>query len=228
MSLLIELQHIQKTYPSGDELLHALKNVNLKIYSGELVAIIGASGSGKSTLLNLLGLLDRPTQGHYLLENKVVTTHTDDELAQLRNHTIGFVFQSFYLLPRLSALQNVMLPLRYRHMPIEEASVKAQSALDKFRIGHLSHHKPQQLSGGQQQRVALARALVTDPKIILADEPTGALDSHTGEEVMQLFRKLHQEEKRTIIIVTHDLDIANQCKRIIHIKDGEIISDEYR
>lgn len=221
----IELKNIVKKYYTGTTEVTALNNVNLKIHEGELVAIVGASGSGKSTLLNILGLLDQPTEGEYFLSDKAVAHLVDDEQAAVRNLKIGFVFQSFFLLPRLNALQNVMLPLIYRDTPKEIAKEKALAVLEKLSIGHLHHHRPNQLSGGQQQRVALARALVGDPAVILADEPTGALDSHTSQEVMNLFMQLNEKEKKTIIIVTHDLDIAHQCPRIVKVQDGKILSD---
>jgi putative ABC transport system ATP-binding protein len=222
---LIELKHIDKIYNPGENAVHALKNINLTINQNELIAIVGASGSGKSTMLNTLGLLDRPTSGNYIFSGDEVSSLGDDELSIARNQKIGFVFQSFFLINKLNALQNVMLPLLYRNMTIPEAAKKAHDYLDKFSIAHLHHHRPNQLSGGQQQRVALARALVGEPDVILADEPTGALDSKTGQEVMRQFIALQEQEKKTVIIVTHDLGVAKQCNRVIKIADGMVKSD---
>jgi len=221
----INLCNVSKCYQTGSTTVKALNSINLSIELGERVAIVGASGSGKSTLLNILGLLDRPTEGEYFLSGKEVAHLNDDEQSTMRNREIGFVFQSFFLLPRLDALQNVMLPLVYRDTPKEEAKERAMVMLDKLNIAHLSHHKPNQMSGGQQQRVALARALIGNPEVILADEPTGALDSQTSQEVMNLFIKLHEDHSKTVIIVTHDMDIARQCPRIVKVQDGKIISD---
>lgn len=222
---LIKLQHIQKFYSPKENPVHALKDINLTINDNELVAIVGASGSGKSTMLNTLGLLDRPSAGQYILSGKEVSILDDDELSVARNQKIGFVFQSFFLIAKLNALQNVMLPLLYRNMAVPDAAKKAKKYLDKFGIAHLHHHRPNQLSGGQQQRVALARALVGEPDIILADEPTGALDSKTGQEVMRQFIELQESEQKTVIIVTHDMGVAHQCHRIIKIADGKIKED---
>tara|TARA_B100000508_G_scaffold136778_1_gene130289 strand:+ start:1595 stop:2302 length:708 start_codon:yes stop_codon:yes gene_type:complete len=219
---LIELRHVEKIYNPGENEVHALRDINLTIDKNELVAIVGASGSGKSTMLNTLGLLDKPTSGHYIFSGDDVSNLNDDELSIARNHKIGFVFQSFFLINKLNALQNVMLPLLYRNMNVVDAAKKAQHYLEKFGIGHLYHHRPNQLSGGQQQRVALARALVGEPDIILADEPTGALDSKTGQEVMQQFIELQKAEQKTVIIVTHDHHVASQCHRVIEIIDGQI------
>jgi len=208
----------------GDNEVHALRAANLTLQRGEMVAIIGSSGSGKSTLMNLIGFLDRPTSGRYWFHDRDVSSLTEDELAAIRNQEIGFVFQSFFLLPRLTALQNVLLPLFYRGAEEEEAKRLARDMLAKMGVDHLAHHRPNQLSGGQQQRVAIARALVGDPKVILADEPTGALDSDTGHEVMQLFANLHRHEGRTIVIITHDKEISRQCERVMTIKDGVLTS----
>lgn len=221
----IKLVDIVKRYQSGTMDVLALNQINLSILKGELVSIVGASGSGKSTLLNILGLLDRPTSGEYFLSEREVSHLSDDELSSQRNLKIGFVFQSFFLLPRLTAMQNVMMPLLYRDIPKEISKEKSLKILEKLNIAHLHHHKPNQLSGGQQQRVALARALVGEPEVILADEPTGALDTHTSQEVLNLFLELNEKENKTIIIVTHDLDIAHECPRIIKVQDGKIISD---
>lgn len=223
---LIKLQNITKEYHTGARILKALNRVSLSILSGEMVAIVGMSGSGKSTLLNILGLLDQPTEGEYFLVEKNVTHLSDDERAKIRNQEIGFVFQSFYLLPRLDVLRNVMMPMLYRGDSLEDAKEKALQMLSKVEMRDWSHHKPHQLSGGQQQRTAIARALVGNPDVILADEPTGALDSKTGQQLMELLKKLHREEKRTIIIITHDEKIAKQCERIISLHDGKIVSDQ--
>ncbi|MDF2867584.1 MAG: yknY [Gammaproteobacteria bacterium] len=222
MSSLIELNNIKKIYPLGEYELIVLKGIEANIESGELVAIIGASGSGKSSLLNIIGLLDRPTSGHYHLQGKEVSTLPDKELARLRNQMIGFVFQSFFLLPRLTALQNVGLPLLYRGTKSAESKQRSLAMLERVGMTNWAQHKPSQLSGGQQQRVAIARALIGNPKIILADEPTGALDSKTGQDVMELFKILNKDDGVTIIIVTHDPKIAAQCQRVIHIQDGLI------
>jgi putative ABC transport system ATP-binding protein len=222
LSSLIELNNIKKIYPLGEYELIVLKGIEANIESGELVAIIGASGSGKSSLLNIIGLLDRPTSGHYHLQGKEVSTLPDKELARLRNQMIGFVFQSFFLLPRLTALQNVGLPLLYRGTKSAESKQRSLAMLERVGMTNWAQHKPSQLSGGQQQRVAIARALIGNPKIILADEPTGALDSKTGQDVMELFKILNKDDGVTIIIVTHDPKIAAQCQRVIHIQDGLI------
>lgn len=220
MSYLIKLEDVSKTYRMGDNVVNALRGANLELKQGEMAAIVGTSGSGKSTLMNIIGFLDRPTQGRYWYHGKDVSSLTEDELADIRNQEIGFVFQSFFLLPRLTALQNVLLPLFYRGTPDAEAKAMSEVMLARMGVGHLKHHRPNQLSGGQQQRVAIARALVGDPKVILADEPTGALDSDTGNEVMQLFSDLHRKEGRTIVIITHDKEISRQCERVMTIKDG--------
>jgi len=220
---LLKLDNVSKIYRSNVSEYHALKNINFELNRGELIAIVGASGSGKSTLMNILGFLDHCTSGQYIFSNTDVSRLEDDELARIRNQKIGFVFQSFFLLPRLTAIQNVMLPLFYRGMPKDEAMQKAFALLDKVAMKKFAEHRPNQLSGGQQQRVAIARALVGDPEMILADEPTGALDSATGQDVMNLFHNLNKEEGRTIIIVTHDHEISNQCKRIVMLKDGEVV-----
>ena len=203
--------------------MHALREVSLTINRSEMLAIVGASGSGKSTLMNIIGFLDRPSSGHYIYNDSDVATRTEDELATIRNQEIGFVFQSFFLLPRLTALQNVTLPLFYRGLAEKEAANQAQQILERMNVGHLSNHRPNQLSGGQQQRVAIARALVGNPNVILADEPTGALDSETGNEVMKLFDDLHRVEGRTIVIITHDKDISRRCDRVVTIKDGVLV-----
>ena len=219
---MIELNKITKTYKMGENIIPVLRGIDLNIETGELIAIMGPSGSGKSTLMNIIGLLDRPTDGEYLLYNQEVSKLSSDELADLRNHTIGFVFQSFFLLPRLNALQNVMMPLNYRPMLTHEKEKRVRVLLEKVGVGELAKHKPSEMSGGQQQRVAIARALVTEPKILLADEPTGALDTKTGQAVMDLLIHINKNLQTTVIIVTHDSKNADQCKRVVRIQDGLI------
>ena len=221
---MIEFRNISKIYHLGGHEVRALDDVSFQIKDAEMVALMGASGSGKSTAMNILGLLDRPTGGAYYLNQKEVSTLSSDELARLRNHTIGFVFQSFFLLPRLTAIQNVSLPLTYTNMKTSEIKERALSNLQKVGMDRFVDHKPNQLSGGQQQRVAIARALITDPDVIFADEPTGALDSKTGQDVMNLLISIHRDHNATIIIVTHDPLVAEQCQRVIRLKDGKVIS----
>lgn len=221
---LITLDKIVKTYEIGGVSSTVLKEVSLTVGEGELVAIVGASGSGKSTLMNIIGLLDKPDDGNYLLQGNNIAGLDEDALAALRNQTIGFVFQQFNLLPRFSAQQNVALPLTYRQILPAERKERVSSALARVGMKAFAEHRPTQLSGGQQQRVAIARALVGEPRVILADEPTGALDSRTGTEVMNLFLALHKEG-RTIILVTHDEQVAAQCARRITIADGQIIAE---
>jgi putative ABC transport system ATP-binding protein len=222
---LISMRDIWKTYQMGVEQLHALQGVSFDVKKGEYVAIIGPSGSGKSTLMNLIGCLDSPSRGKYWINGHQVSEMTDDQLAKIRNKEIGFVFQTFNLLARATALHNVELPLIYAGMRAGERHDKAQSALSSVELGDRVMHKPNELSGGQRQRVAIARALVNHPSILLADEPTGALDTKTSAEIMALFEKLH-EEGNTIILVTHEHDIAARAHRIITIRDGRIESDE--
>ncbi len=221
----IVVDNLWKTYNMGAEQVHALRGVNLRIRHNEYVAIMGPSGSGKSTLMNLIGCLDTPTQGSYWLNGHEVSELNDDELARIRNKEIGFVFQTFNLLARATALHNVELPLIYNGTPAEERIERAKAALTAVNLGERMYHKPNELSGGQRQRVAIARALINHPSIILADEPTGNLDSKTGAEIMALTDELHAKGN-TIIVVTHEPDIASYAHRIVHIRDGEIASDE--
>jgi putative ABC transport system ATP-binding protein len=223
----IKTEALTKVYEMGAEQVHALRGVDVEIHKGEYVAIMGPSGSGKSTLMNLIGCLDSPSSGKYWLAGRLVSDLDDDELAYIRNKEIGFVFQTFNLLPRATALHNVELPLIYNGTPAEERIEKAKKALERVDLTDRMHHKPNELSGGQRQRVAIARALVNNPSIVLADEPTGNLDSKTGEEIMALFENLYRQGN-TIILVTHENDIARHAHRIIHIRDGKIASDEMR
>lgn len=218
-------ENLWKTYVMGAEQVHALRGVNLRIDRGEYVAIMGPSGSGKSTLMNLIGCLDTPTQGRYWLNSNLVSELDDDELARIRNREIGFVFQTFNLLARATALHNVELPLIYSGTPSDERIARAKAALQAVDLGERMNHKPNELSGGQRQRVAIARALVNNPSIILADEPTGNLDSQTGNEIMKLMEDLHRKGN-TIVLVTHEADIAEHAYRVVHIKDGIVASDE--
>jgi putative ABC transport system ATP-binding protein len=221
---LISISHLKKTYQIGDEVIEALKDVSLNIFKNEYVALMGPSGSGKSTLMNMLGCLDSPTSGEYILNNLSVASMTDNDLAQVRNKQIGFVFQTFNLLPRASTLENVALPLVYAGMAKQEREAKAAKVLESVGLGNRMNHKPNELSGGQRQRVAVARALVNDPAIILADEPTGNLDSKTSVEIMGLFEEIHKSGN-TIILVTHEEDIALHAHRIVRLKDGLVESD---
>jgi len=223
--IVIRTEGLTKTYEMGAELVHALQGIDVEICKGEYVAIMGPSGSGKSTLMNLIGCLDSPTSGRYWLAGRLVSELDDDELAYIRNKEIGFVFQTFNLLPRATALHNVELPLIYNGTPAEERIEKAKLAIQRVDLTSRMTHKPNELSGGQRQRVAIARALVNDPSIVLADEPTGNLDSKTGEEIMGLFSNLHRQGN-TIILVTHEMDIAQHAHRVIFIRDGKIASDE--
>ena len=221
---IIDTRDLWKTYVMGSEEIHALRGVSIEIQAGEYVAIMGPSGSGKSTLMNLIGCLDTPTKGSYLLNGKQVSEMNDNELARIRNEEIGFVFQTFNLLPRASALHNVELPLIYAGVPSKDRQDRARGALKKVELEDRMMHKPNELSGGQRQRVAIARALVNNPSILLADEPTGNLDSKTGVEIMNLFERLHTTGN-TIILVTHEADIAAQAHRVIHIRDGQVERD---
>ncbi|WP_041468920.1 ABC transporter ATP-binding protein [Chloroherpeton thalassium] len=223
--IVIRIENATKEFEMGEEVVHALRGVNLNVYRNEYVAIMGPSGSGKSTLMNLIGCLDTPTAGLYELNGKDVSGMEDDELARIRNQEIGFVFQTFNLLPRSSSLQNVELPLIYSGVSKEEREMRAMQAMENVGLADRMYHKPNELSGGQRQRVAIARALVTNPSIILADEPTGNLDTKTGIDIMNLFETLY-EKGNTIILVTHEEDIAQHARRIVRLRDGLIESDE--
>ena len=222
--MIIETKNLKRLFQVGSETVEALKGINLSVEKGEFVSIMGPSGSGKTTLMNIIGCLDTPTYGTYYLNNQLVNELDDDELASIRNKEIGFVFQSFHLLAKNSALNNVMLPMKYAGVKESEAEKRAINVLDKVGLSDRTSHAPSELSGGQQQRVAIARALVNNPSIIFADEPTGNLDSQTGDDVMNLFKELNSQGQ-TIILITHEEDVARQSKRIINIRDGLIESD---
>lgn len=223
----IEIGEMTKSYQMGETAVHALRGVSLTIRSGEYVAIIGASGSGKSTLMNMIGLLDRPSTGSYRLRSTEVSQMNKAELATVRNREIGFIFQRFHLLPRTPAQRQVELPLFYAGVPARSAAKLALEALTRVGLGERAHHRPDELSGGQQQRVAIARALVNRPSLLLADEPTGALDSKTGEDVLHIFQQLHQQGM-TLVVVTHDMSVAKRAERIIMLSDGKVVKDEYQ
>lgn len=227
MATLIELKDIMKTYVMGDSVVHALNHVNVTIDYGEFTSIMGASGSGKSTMMNILGCLDRPTSGEYFLDGKEIAGYNDDELAHTRNAKIGFVFQNFNLLAKLSAQANVALPLIYAGVSEEERMERAKKALEAVGLGERLDHKPMEMSGGQRQRVAIARALINDPPVIMADEPTGNLDTKSSYEIMDIFKKMNAEGK-TVLMVTHEPDIAAYTKRILVMRDGKLVSDERR
>lgn len=222
--LVIEVRDIHKTYDLGDVKVHALKGISLNIENGDFVSIMGASGSGKSTFMNIIGCLDKPTSGEYYLDNNRVSSMDSDELAEIRNIKIGFVFQSFNLLARTTAIENVELPMIYNNTDTKKRTELASDAITKVGLNGREHHLPSQLSGGQQQRVAIARAIVNNPSIILADEPTGNLDSQTSVEIMEIFKELNKQGK-TIIMITHEQDIAEYAHRIIKFKDGIIVQD---
>ena len=222
---MIEMRAVRKTYMMGDEEVKALDGATLKIDDGDFVAIIGPSGSGKSTLMNIIGCLDVADAGEYILDGQPIEAYSEEELAHIRNRKLGFVFQNFNLLPKLSALENVELPLVYQGIRNRERRERATAALVRIGLGDRLHHKPTELSGGQQQRVAVARAIVTQPSLILADEPTGNLDQKTGQEIISLFHELHQSGN-TIVLITHDDHIASQAKRTIRILDGRVVAEE--
>lgn len=222
----IDIRDVTKTYKMGKVEVHALRGVSLQVMPGEMVAIMGPSGSGKSTLMNMLGCLDKPTSGEYYLDGTLVSKLGERGLTQIRRHKIGFVFQSFNLLPRTSALGNVQLPMIYSGVPRRERRARALRALDMVGLGDRIHHQPNELSGGEQQRVAIARALASAPAIILADEPTGNLDSRSGEEVIGIFQRLNREEGITILLVTHEADIARHAERVVQMRDGRVERDE--
>lgn len=227
MAEVIRLVDIVKSYIMGDSVVHALDHVNVQIGEGEFTSIMGPSGSGKSTMMNILGCLDRPTSGHYFLRGRDIAGYNDDELAHTRNAEIGFVFQNFNLLPKLTAQVNVALPLVYAGINEEERMMRAARALESVGLGNRLDHKPNEMSGGQRQRVAIARALVNNPAIIMADEPTGNLDTKSSYEIMDIFKAMNNEGK-TIVMVTHEPDIAQQTKRILVMRDGKLVSDEWR
>jgi putative ABC transport system ATP-binding protein len=222
--IVIRTHDLWKTYVMGDQEIHAVAGIDVEIRRGEYVAIMGPSGSGKSTLMNLIGCLDSPTNGEYYINGDLVSGMDDDDLARIRNREIGFVFQTFNLLPRATALHNVELPLVYSGVPAAERQERARAALRNVDLGDRMHHKPNEMSGGQRQRVAVARALVNHPSIVLADEPTGNLDTVTGKEIMALFERLH-EQGNTIVLVTHEHDIAEHARRVIHMRDGKVEND---
>ena len=219
------LEHVRKTYGSGETAVEALADLNLSVQQGEYLAVMGTSGSGKSTAMNILGCLDRPSSGSYRLNGQAVEHLSDDALADLRNRELGFVFQQFHLLPELSAVENVMLPMVYAGVPAEERRQRALQALERVGLAARVNNKPNQLSGGQQQRVAVARAIINRPRLLLADEPTGALDSRTTGEVLDLFDELHRQQGMTILLVTHEQDVADRAERIVHFHDGRLVGN---
>lgn len=226
MEKIIELQDICKSFYLADEELKVLKNISLTVNKGEFVAIVGASGSGKSTLMNIIGALDRPTSGSYMLAGQDISGLGDKQLSKIRNQKIGFVFQTFNLIARTNAIKNVALPMLYAGVPSSKANERAKQLLARVDMADRMYHNPNELSGGQKQRVAIARSMANDPDIILADEPTGALDSVTGRMIMDLFHKLHTQQGKTIVLITHSPQLAAECQRIITLKDGEIVKEE--
>ena len=224
--IIVKLTDVVKTYVMGDNEVRALQGVSFEIEQGEFLSIMGPSGSGKSTCMNMIGCLDRPTSGIVEINGKQTSKMTEKELAILRNQTVGFVFQQYHLIAGMNVLENVMLPLKYQHLEVAKRKILAEAALESVGLSERIHHRPHELSGGQKQRVAIARAMVTKPKILLADEPTGALDSVTGKQVMELFRKINHEEGTTIIIVTHDPGIGASTERCIRIFDGKIVEEK--
>ena len=225
METVVSLQDVVKTYVMGENEVHALREISFDIHQGEFVSIMGPSGSGKSTCMNMIGCLDRPTSGIVKINGRETALMTEKELAVLRNKTVGFVFQQYHLISAMNILENVMLPLKYQKVDRAVRIEKAKAALEAVGLGERIHHKPHELSGGQKQRVAIARAMVTEPKILLADEPTGALDTETGKQVMEMFRKINNEQNTTIIIVTHDPRIGESTERCIKILDGQIVTE---
>ncbi len=223
--IVVKLDNVVKTYFMGENEVHALRGISFEILQGEFVSIMGPSGSGKSTCMNMIGCLDRPTSGIVEINGKQTAKMTEKELAVLRNQTVGFIFQQYHLIPAMTILENVMLPLKYQKVPKEERIQRAKKVLDEVGLAERLNHRPNELSGGQKQRVAVARAMITKPKILLADEPTGALDTQTGNQVMELFRTINKEQNTTIIIVTHDPRIGANTKRCIKILDGQIIEE---
>jgi len=223
--LVVDAKELRKVYVMGDVEVHALRGLSIQIERGEVMSIMGPSGSGKSTLMNTLGCLDRPTSGEYYLDGEAVADMNDDQLADIRNRKVGFVFQSFNLLPRATALSNVELPLRYSAISGRERRERAKAALETVGLGDRIHHRPSELSGGQQQRVAIARALINEPAIVMADEPTGNLDTKSGDEIMDVLLKLNKEMGTTLIIVTHDPEVAEQTQRVVTIRDGVVVED---
>ncbi len=224
MKPIIKIDNVCKTYLMGEVEVNALCGVDVEIYPGEFVAIMGASGSGKSTMMNMVGCLDVPTEGRVFLEDRDISRLAESDLAQIRGRTIGFIFQTFNLMPGLTALENVALPMIFQDVPFDERMERAWKLLELVELGHRMNHKPAELSGGQQQRVAIARALVNDPKLILADEPTGNLDSKTGRDVMGILARLNKDEGKTIVMVTHEADIAKYAERTIHLRDGRVMN----
>ena len=223
--LVVHAKDLRKIYQMGDVEVHALRGLNIDIKRGQVISIMGPSGSGKSTLMNTLGCLDRPTSGEYYLDGEAVAEMSDDQLAGIRNRKVGFVFQSFNLLSRNTAISNVELPLRYANISAKERHERAVAALESVGLADRIHHRPNELSGGQQQRVAIARALVNEPSIIMADEPTGNLDTKSGDEIMNLLLKMNEATKATLIIVTHDPEVAERTERVVMIRDGVVVED---